>query len=179
MKYVYILKAGANHYKVGVALNVTKRLASIQTGNGNDVSVLSMRLVTNPLKVESQLHEFLKQHRIGKAREWFALTDEQAIDLCLALNSYPEAAIADFVAENMRSKLEVFLERYEMPTKEPKTFVEPPTHKEVKAAQDVELVEQAKSIFAAEGRMSTSLLQRRLHLGYGRAARIVDTIRGN
>jgi S-DNA-T family DNA segregation ATPase FtsK/SpoIIIE len=40
-----------------------------------------------------------------------------------------------------------------------------------------ELMEQAKEIIIAAGRASTSLLQRRLSIGYGRAAKILDMFR--
>lgn len=39
---------------------------------------------------------------------------------------------------------------------------------------DADLIEQAKAIVQAEGKASTSLLQRRLRVGYARAARIID-----
>ena len=41
------------------------------------------------------------------------------------------------------------------------------------------LLEEAKAIFLAEGRASTSLLQRKLGIGYSRASRIVDTLEAN
>lgn len=42
-----------------------------------------------------------------------------------------------------------------------------------------ELMEQAKDIIVAAGRASTSLLQRRLSIGYGRAAKILDMLEEN
>jgi len=42
-----------------------------------------------------------------------------------------------------------------------------------------ELMEQAKDIIIAAGRASTSLLQRRLSIGYGRAAKILDMLEEN
>ena len=43
-------------------------------------------------------------------------------------------------------------------------------------AEDEELVEKCLEIIRQEKRASTSLLQRRLRLGYTRAARIVDIL---
>lgn len=42
--------------------------------------------------------------------------------------------------------------------------------------EDDELLEEAKSIILSAGRASTSLLQRRLKIGYSRAARIIDIL---
>ena len=81
MKYVYILRAGRNQYKVGVAYNVQSRVASIQTGNASDVEIVCCRLAAKAEKVERDLHVFLGQYRTGRAREWFTLSPDQVIEL--------------------------------------------------------------------------------------------------
>ena len=51
-----------------------------------------------------------------------------------------------------------------------------PTPEEEVTPEDEELVEKCLEIIRQEKRASTSLLQRRLRLGYTRAARIVDIL---
>ena len=51
-----------------------------------------------------------------------------------------------------------------------------PGEEEEVSAEDEELVEKCLEIIRQEKRASTSLLQRRLRLGYTRAARIVDIL---
>ena len=44
------------------------------------------------------------------------------------------------------------------------------------SGDDDEMLEEAKKVIAQAGKASTSLLQRRLKLGYARAARIMDVL---
>ena len=52
----------------------------------------------------------------------------------------------------------------------------PPSEEEEVTAEDEELVQKVLEIMKQERRASTSLFQRRLRLGYTRAARIVDVL---
>jgi len=53
-------------------------------------------------------------------------------------------------------------------------MVQPPLWGETKAKEEDELLEQAIEVVRKHGRASISLLQRKLRIGYSRAARLID-----
>lgn len=135
------MKAG-DCYKVGIAVDVEKRLKTIQTSNPYHVSLVACRLVEHAEVLESQMHMKLATNSSGGGREWFSLMPDRAIDVAVALN-------------------------------EPVKPV-----KKIHRSGDglVALEQQALVVFTATGRASTSLLQRRLSIGYAKAARVLDSL---
>lgn len=148
MRYIYFIKDSNEHYKVGVAADVKSRLGSIQTGNPLKLQVVCTRLVDKAEVLERQLHEYLAKHVATGGREWFKLTHEQAIEVCTLIYSPPKLVpIKDKIATQFISDISI----------------------------DDELNE-AIGVFMLEGKASTSLLQRKLSIGYGKAARIMDRL---
>lgn len=189
MKYVYLLRAGENHYKVGVAVNVAKRLVGVQTGNPLPVEVVCVRLATDAEEFERTIHQSLHERKLNGGTEWFELTPQQALDLAVMMNKSPEVDVTkqlatnDLIAEQrayqkkLERKLDIVIDAYEDLRKERekdrlgKTEAQKPA--KVKPTDD-ELYDQAVAIVRQAGRASTSLLQRKLKIGYGRAARLVE-----
>lgn len=183
MKYVYLLKAGANHYKVGVAKSVTKRIYSIQTSNANKIYVVTARLCDNALRVEKQMHNALKSMSTDGGKEWFKLDPDDVVRMAIMLNREPEIEIysaaetsLEIIEQRDRNK------RIERTVNQIHTLLEP-SHpmvvlpefcEDIPAGEDY--VQKAREIIRTEGKASTSMLQRRLAIGYGRAARIIDEL---
>lgn len=140
MKYVYFLKAGPNHYKVGIATSVNKRIAGIQTSNPVHIDIVATKLVANAEEVESNIHKALHQ-MINKKLDY-------------VINTYQKHPII----------------------KEQKPIASDEPAKPKETASDDELMVKAIEVFHHEGKASTSLLQRRLSIGYGKAARIMDKL---
>lgn len=192
MQYVYILRCGADHYKVGVAKSVPKRIKSLQTSNPNLISIVSTRLVVDAYSVEQQLHQLLREFRTDGGTEWFQLEPEQALELAIALGRVPEVDVADktrmlaLIAETRSAQrsLERMLSALvdaAKPSKDQSGSRPSAVHDEPKVTQlirsnDDDLVVLAIELFRAEGKASTSMLQRRMSIGYGRASRIMDRL---
>jgi DNA segregation ATPase FtsK/SpoIIIE-like protein len=176
MKYVYILKGGDNLYKVGVAINVSRRLKNIQTSNGHRIYVVTTKLCKNASNVESKIHHYLKKMESGGGSEWFALEPEDVLRSCIMLHMEPEIDVYSSTnlndqlnEQNLRhkrleKKLDLVLNTIQVsePKKQAKEELMPP------------ITELALDIIKAENKASTSLLQRKLGIGYGRASRIMD-----
>lgn len=181
MRYVYIVRAGERHFKVGIAHNVAKRIASLQTSNAQAVELVTSRLVVDAGKVESSIHAALKDMRTPGGREWFELEPAQALELCVRLNDNREVNIADFVIERVRRQIESIIDKYEKnvePLPAPVQAVKV-TYRTVRAAANPsfeELLSRAWAVATGEQKISTSLLQRRLAIGYGKASRIIDEL---
>ena len=191
MKYVYLLRAGENHYKVGIALNVTKRIGSVQTGNPLPVELVCARLVADAETAERSIHESLHERKLNGGSEWFELTAQQALDLAVLINKYPEIdvtkqlAVNDVIAgqrayeKRLEKKLDVVIRAHEDLRKQHERLLQTTPkheagiqHKVTKT--DDELYKRALDVLRRDGRASTSLLQRRLKIGYGRAARLIE-----
>lgn len=191
MKYVYVLRCGSDHYKVGVAKDVKKRVQSLQTSNPNKIDIVSTRLVGEANKLEKIIHDFLSDHRLGGGTEWFKLSSNQVIEILIRINQIPEVAgLPELITEHEK------LVKYELKIKDidrnmkliakyiisrPGATYKPKTIEEITKTQPKkvgptidELADQAMKIFVQENRASTSLLQRRLAIGYAKASRIVD-----
>lgn len=193
MKYVYIVRGGGNHYKVGVAQNVKKRLRGLQTSNANPIELVTAKLVEDASKVERELHGALRLMTAKNGgREWFVLKPDQVVDLAVRLNALPEIDIADYVYESLRKQVrgivdsyaELVAEQVRLAKLPPPKQLEPEAQKprpaptsrqEYNENFDAD-VEIAKNIIVEHGSASTSLLQRRMRIGYGRAARIIDQL---
>jgi ribosomal protein S25 len=191
MKYVYVLKAGENHYKVGVATSVKKRLAGLQTSNPVKVEIVSAKLLDDAYAVEGQLHIRLKEWNVSG--EWFKLEPLQVIDLLIELNRLPEPDLAmairlrDILAEQRENQKRiekrlnkvVELANQNVEIRRQK-LTQPKAEEQEKPKEnllsDEDLVRIATMIAHKVGKMSTSLLQRKLRIGYSKAARIVEML---
>ena len=76
--FVYLLKAG-DFVKVGIADDVAKRIAQLQTGNPLKIRPVAMLLVKCPVHVETSIHDVLK--RLRASGEWFHVNDDDALKL--------------------------------------------------------------------------------------------------
>lgn len=191
MKYIYFLKAGTNHYKVGIASNVNSRVSGIQTSNPTHIDIVATKLLVNAEEVESNIHKALKEMRAGGGTEWFELTPEQAIEVAILINKNPEIDISEQVTMSailrqqkwlqkmINNKLDHVINIYQRHpiVKEIKAQDKDDTDKPKKeSVSDDDLMAQALEVFQKEGKASTSLLQRKLSVGYGKAARIMDKL---
>jgi len=190
MKYIYFLKAGENHYKVGIATNINSRVSSIQTSNPVHIDIVATKLVVNAEEVESNIHKALREMKAGGGTEWFQLTPEQAIEVAILINKNPEIDISEQVTMNaimrqqrwlqkvINNKLDHVINTYQKHPliKEVKTKEKDEPSKARETVSEDDLMAQALEVFQKEGKASTSLLQRKLSIGYGKAARIMDKL---
>ncbi|MFA5004343.1 MAG: DNA translocase FtsK [Candidatus Saccharimonadales bacterium] len=191
MKYVYFLKAGENHYKVGVATSVNKRVSGIQTSNPVHIDVVATKLVTNAEEVESNIHKALKEMKAdGGGTEWFQLTPAQAVEVAILINKNPEIDISEQVTMSaimrqqkwlqkmINNKLDQVINIYQRHpiVKEVKNADKNEPARVKETVSDDDLMAQALEVFQKEGKASTSLLQRKLSVGYGKAARVMDKL---
>lgn len=177
MKYVYMFRVGKDSYKIGIASDITKRVKTIQTSNAQPIEVVTAKLSTRPNEVEKELHRRLATMRADGGTEWFHLNPEQAIDIAVAINNNADVEPAgqisvEVMVQSQRAwqksidrKLDLVL--YGKPKKEIQK-VKPDKHYD-----DLEL---AQTIVVANNKASTSLLQRHMKIGYGKAARIIESL---
>ncbi len=190
MKYIYFLKAGENHYKVGIATNINSRVSSIQTSNPVHIDIVATKLVVNAEEVESNIHKALREMKAGGGTEWFQLTPEQAVEVAILINKNPEIDISEQVTMNaimrqqrwlqkvINNKLDHVINTYQKHPiiKEAKNKEKDEPSKVKETISEDDLMAQALEVFQKEGKASTSLLQRKLSIGYGKAARIMDKL---
>jgi ribosomal protein S25/predicted GIY-YIG superfamily endonuclease len=154
--YIYLISAGNNNFKIGIAIDPYKRLRVLNSGNPVKLKLLlSVYLCTqdNAIEIEKNVHKELGNHR-RKNGEWFTLS---AFDLRALTNYLMGSMVIDY--EKMESNKSV--------EKQDKTN---------ENINDNELFDKAKNLINIEGRASSSLLQRKLSIGYARAARIIDML---
>lgn len=192
-KYLYLFKSRDGYYKIGISSNVESRLASIRTSNHDHVDIVFARKVKEALSLEQELHKRYA-HRISrKDGEWFSLTSEEVIDICIEINlaegEKPKAenhllekTLQKFLAgqeqiltllKNQKIRQESVSEK--SPQQEPRQL-SPATQVSTQKKQDDVLIKDAIDIISKEGRASASLLQSKLSIGYARAARIIDKL---
>lgn len=196
MRSVYMMKTSHDLYKIGIAKNVDNRLKSHQTSNGSKVLLVTYARCGNALQLEAQVHALLKDYRQPGGREWFELTPKQAIKVCIYIHQeaeyfYSENDIQQLLSEyavhhesivSAKKSLEDLTEqvgsgiqkaigqlRKYKPLPKPIKLNTPP-----KSNNDKQLFKQATEIIRVENKASTSLLQRKLKIGYGRAARLIE-----
>jgi hypothetical protein len=77
MKRVYVLSAGSNMLKVGIARDIKARVRTIQTGCPTAVWVMCVITPqffsgTSAQALEAELHRLLEPYRTAGGSEWFA-----------------------------------------------------------------------------------------------------------
>lgn len=182
MRFVYLIRA-KNHYKIGVATNLKKRLSAIQTSNGQKVQLVCARRAINAFKLESEIHQLLKKYSGNGGREWFYLTPSQALMVCIKMNKSPEAETTDLIIEDVRLDMKNIIDSYwrkvekdvSKPPAEPDIINNPISEIVSKINQDA-LYNEAIEVFKNNKRASTSLLQRDLSIGYSRASRLMQEL---
>lgn len=188
MKYIYVIRGGEDCYKVGVADNVQKRLRGLQTSNAAKLQLVAARLVRNPVLVERALHVQLMKERCNGGTEWFRLDTGKVVDLLVTLHEHPDAVYL----ENLRVEqlLEEVTHLFKQIDKKIDSMKKSPDDEDPtvdtivtaakgyvkRAVADEALFESALAAFRKEKRVSVSLLQRKLGIGYGRASRIMDKL---
>lgn len=187
MKYIYMLKGGDDCYKVGIAKDVRRRVSEIQTSNPHVIEVVTAKLVQNAEASEHAVHMYLAERKADGGREWFHLTSAQALDVCVLIHKYPDAITADEITthellkenrdlfERVNTKLDAIVDAAHIITRNDSDPM-PTTKSIARGIQDDMLQEEAMRIFKSDGKASTSLLQRKLKIGYGRAARVMDDL---
>lgn len=152
--FIYLITDEVGNCKVGIAKDPFKRLRALKIGSPSPLSILFVLFVggrQKALKVESMVHE-----ELGKIKrrngEWFFLSQFELKTLVIICLKYIDT-IKDIKPTDQQ------------PLK--KIVANEPT-------DDKDLVVRAKKIIVVEKRASASLLQRKLSIGYARAARIMD-----
>lgn len=130
-------------------------------------------------------------------REWFILSTKQAIELCIFIQQYPHIELSEKVIikdllerqlmwkKTVEKKMDIIINNYQKAAvkmlRQPTSTEdeEQPNEPAVEYDPDRETYEKAIALVIEEGKASTSLLQRRLGLGYSRAARIIDQLEEN
>ncbi|TSC85782.1 MAG: DNA segregation ATPase FtsK/SpoIIIE, S-DNA-T family [Microgenomates group bacterium Gr01-1014_7] len=195
-KYLYIFKGRKGFYKIGISDNVHSRLASIRTSNPDQVDIIIARKIQNAFALEQELHRKYS-HKISRTSgEWFMLSSEDIIDICIEVHKADgekpkiedrsvekilqrflsnqeeiKNSLAFLKTQQARSSL---IERKNL-TMDSDNRKSLPEFKITKKHDDL-LIKNATEIVIKEGRASASLLQRKLSIGYARAARIIDKL---
>lgn len=71
--YVYLIKNNSGSYKIGITINLERRIKTFQTANDNKLVLIDFTVVKDRILVEKTLHSKLKYKRLSG--EWFQLTD--------------------------------------------------------------------------------------------------------
>lgn len=192
-KYLYLFKSRDGYYKIGISSNVESRLASIRISNHDHVEIVFARKVKDALSLEQELHKKYV-HRISrKDGEWFSLTSEEVIDICIEINlkEGEKPKVENHLLEKTLQKFLVAQEQIlmlltnqqlrkelvvEKALQEEPRQLSPATEISTQKKQDDVLIKDAIDIISKEGRASASLLQSKLSIGYARAARIMDKL---
>lgn len=179
-RFVYLVRAGADHYKVGIAQDVFDRIKGIQTGNPNTVELISAVYVPEAMTIENKLHKWLAQYKSDGGREWFQLNPSQALDLVVRMTSLsltPDVSrymtMHNLIVRQtkLEERVEKFMSRISMQqTKEPVVVQPRETY------EHDPLLDEALVVVRGRGQASTSFIQRHFRIGYSRAARIIDEL---
>ena len=155
---VYVVRqVGTNNYKIGHTTNYDQRKYQFDVSLPFEIEEVFVYRTPNYRALELVIHDLLKPHRLNRS-EFFEL-DKAQVDALVEVMSSEDAKLTD--ALNSRQNT---------PTEEMQLDQE---------ELDEALYEEAQSVVIEEGRASTSFLQRRLKVGYSRAARIVDQLEKN
>lgn len=198
MQYVYMLRAGHKHYKVGISHNVHSRVSGLQAYNPEKIVVITSKFMdTEAYNIEQELHKSLEAMQAAGANEWFVLTPEQALKLCAKIHAYPDMDISERVtlARLMRAiekqqklfdrKLDYVINTYQK-SKKFISIIPVSTQEKISAHEksnkkhiETDTYKLAEIVVKNEGKASTSMLQRHMRIGYGRAARLIDELEKN
>ena len=199
-KYIYIFRSRDGFYKIGISNNVESRLSSIRTSNHDDVEIVIARKIDDAFGFEQELHKRY-EHRISrKSGEWFKLNSDEVIDVCIEINQAEgekpkivdkllEKSILKYSEDHSEIKNELQLIRKQLTSNQnlkpdrdmlfqSSSDIEAVKKIEVKRKDD-DLTKEAEKIVRIEGKASASFLQRKLSIGYARAARLLDKLQEN
>lgn len=212
------MRTGDDHFKIGVATNIFNRLKALQTSSSTPIELVTAKRVENAFEVEKSIHHKFSHVKVGGGKEWFTLTNKEALDVAIEINKYSSIDITEIESlrhqilnesESLHSLVQEHIDKLEeaidnhtrtytkvsnklesmtaeykqagmvksasksnINTEEPeKVFV---AEKPVSLYDP--LLEKAIKVLLSEGKASTSLLQRKLSIGYGRAARIIEKL---
>ncbi len=81
MQYIYIISNESNHIKVGITKNLKRRLRSLQTGNGDKLTILFSEEFDctrkHLLSVEKIIHNQLNTNLVKKHGEWYQINNDE------------------------------------------------------------------------------------------------------
>lgn len=218
LKYVYLMRTGINHYKVGVATNIFNRLKALQTSSSTPIELVTAKRMENAFEVERAIHHKFSHVKVGGGKEWFTLTEREAIDIAVEINKYSSVDITEVESlrlqilkesEALHSLVQEHIDKLEEAVEQhTRTYTKVSNKLESMSAEYKQansgkvtpektleiiepnktlvpekpeliydpLIEKAIKVSMSEGKASTSLLQRKLSIGYGRAARIIEKL---
>lgn len=195
-KYIYLFKRRDGYYKIGISNNVDSRLASIRTSNYDHVEIVIARKIKDAFNFEQELHKKYDQRITRSNGEWFKLNSDEVIDICVQIN-LAEGEKPRIESQSLEKALQKYSENHEAireslvflkkllnrteskPINIPaQIFPIPEAMTKIGEAKrgDISLIKEAEDVVRKEGRASSSLLQRKLSIGYSRAARIIDKL---
>jgi DNA segregation ATPase FtsK/SpoIIIE-like protein len=178
-RFVYLMRAGENHYKVGIAQDVMRRVSAVQTGNPSKVELVVAVFISDAHITENQLHKWLEDYKALGGREWFELDPSKVIELITRmteLSIYADVTkylrIRNLIArqtklENIVANLLEKLGQEKEETKRAEKII---------SKEHDELFDDAIDAFKLSNRASVSFLQRKFRIGYSRAARLMDEL---
>ena len=191
-RFVYLVRAGESHYKVGITQDILSRLKGIQNGNPMMLKVIATVYSEEAPTVEMGLHKWLAEHKADGGREWFELTPQQALELVARMTELTLTAdVSKFLSWRNLLARQTMLEKKFDDLLNMQGIAEAIEKQRVEVArqvvldrqvEDLELVEtdellgEATKAVHAAGKASASMLQRRLKVGYARAARLLDEL---
>lgn len=164
---LYIIYDGERYYKIGITNNPLSRLKDFATSNPTDLRiVLTAYCLSEGIAnaIEKKLHSFLGSSRKVKG-EWFKLS---SLDLQVLAIYFVNAALIDNL--DMITIPKIGSEDFpgDKKTRLDMDFAKVRT-------EDI-LLRQAKMLVTEKQQASASFLQRKLRIGYARAARLLDTL---
>jgi DNA segregation ATPase FtsK/SpoIIIE-like protein len=151
--------------------------------------------------VEKSIHQSLVKLNAGGGKEWFRMTPQQALDVAVMISNSPSLSktdveiLQDLLEENLLKQQRImgrfnsFIEQFNHENKQTKVSdlaagnakkidlkLKRDAAIKAKADESERLYQEAIKVCAELQKASTSLLQRRLSIGYGRAARIMERL---
>jgi hypothetical protein len=201
MRYVYLVKAGKDQYKIGVSGDVRKRIASLQTSNINLVELVCAKRIADESLAERSLHKKMREFSGNGGKEWFHLSAEQAIEVAIEISNLPSVEIADVITNELKSKISQIIRVYESKIVEEQKLL---TEERKRLTEEQEALVSGKKVVSDSGQIlrvdrnalrlqgdekdyreakrlvidyqqaSASFLQRRMRVGYAKAARLIE-----
>jgi hypothetical protein len=87
MRSVYLIRGNDGRYKIGIAKNPKQRIAQLQTGNSDKLTLIESYLTENASKIESSLHN--RYSYVRNVGEWFDLSvaeEANFIEICKSID---------------------------------------------------------------------------------------------